>query len=104
MAVEVSNQMHVKQSIAHMAVEASQMYLAGPNICFRMLHSTITASRTSLKVTGLSLLATGGIAAESMWFHAGNAAIAQLAGEGRVSMVVLAGRLCMRWAKSVLQA
>jgi hypothetical protein len=66
MTVEVSNPMHVKQSMAHMTVEASQMYLAGPNICFRTLHSTITASGRSLKVTGLSLLAVGCIAVESI--------------------------------------
>ena len=93
--VEVSNPMHVKQSMVHMTVEASQMYLAGPNICLRMLHSTITATGTSFKVTGLSLLAASGIADESIECHAGNAAITQLAGEGRVSVVVLAGRLCM---------
>ena len=66
MAVDVSNPMHVKQSMAHMTVEASQMYLARPNTCFRMLHSIITASGTSIKVTGLSLLAARGIAAESI--------------------------------------
>ena len=82
MTVDVSNLMHVKQSMAHTTVDASQMYLAGPNTYFKMMHSTITTSGTSFKVTGLSLLAASGIAAESIEYHAGNAAIAQLAGKG----------------------